>query len=83
MIFLSISASSEEASEFSRVFDKTYDELGINVNHVKDVTGPILEFLCIELDTMLMEARLPNNKLQDAKDPRQARNFKKTLFIPR
>lgn len=42
--------------------------VGVKVNYAKDITGPVLEFLSIQLDTILMQARLPDDKLQEAKD---------------
>lgn len=37
------------------------------INHDKDCIGTTVEFLSIELDTILMQARLPDEKLQETK----------------
>lgn len=65
--FLSISPTSEIADEFNRDFIKICKELGMAINHDKDLTGTSLEFLGIELDTIQMQARLSSEKLEEAK----------------
>ena len=42
--------------------------VGINFNHAQDITVPVLKFLGIQPDTILRQARLPDDKLQEAKD---------------
>ena len=41
-------------------------ELEVKVNHKKDICGTIADFLGIELDSEVMEARLPKKKLDRA-----------------
>lgn len=64
----SISASLEEVNEFGCVFDQVCEKFDISVNHTKDITGFVLEFLIIKLDTICMETCLSDNKLQNVKN---------------
>ena len=56
-----------DAEEYARQFDKLCDELGLMVNHTKDILGYIADFLGIELDSIRMQARLPPDKLERAR----------------
>lgn len=64
--FLTILSSPKVASEFDRVFSEICEELRIIINHKKDLINTILDFLGIELDIILMQARLLQEKLQQA-----------------
>ena len=66
--FLAVCRTNPEAEAFTRYFFDLCKDLGIAVNEKKNKTGHVIDFLGIELDTMLMEARLPPDKLQKAKD---------------
>ena len=65
--FLSISPNVIIANEFSHDFAIICDELEFTINHEKDVTSTTVEFLGIKLDTILMQARLSNNRLAETK----------------
>lgn len=65
--FLSIAPDCDTADRFNKYFDSVCDDLGIAINHDKDATGTTVDFLGIELDTIRMQARLPEDKLQEAK----------------
>lgn len=49
-------------------FGNTYNNLGLLIKAKNDRIGHILDFFGIKLDTILIQARLPENKLQKAKD---------------
>lgn len=53
---------------YSRHFGNTCDDLGLLIKAKKDCIGHILDFLGIKLDIILMEALLPKDKLQKAKN---------------
>ena len=52
---------------YQHQFDILCGELGLKVNHKKDICDTIAEFLGIELDSIAMEARLPPKKLEKAR----------------
>lgn len=65
--FFAILPSGADADAYGRQFDKLCGELGLMVNHTKDILGTIADFLGIELDSILMQARLPPDKLDRAR----------------
>ena len=65
--FLAILLPYQNPQEFSNQFDKLTAILNIQVNSKEDITGITAEFLDIEIDTMKIEARLSEEKLQRAK----------------
>lgn len=64
--FLSILPTAKDATEFDRDYAEVCKELGFVINHSKSLTGTTVEFLGIELDTIRMEARLSETRLQEA-----------------
>lgn len=50
--FFLIAADTKKALKFGQIFDKICKELGISVNHAKDISGTLVDFLGIELDTI-------------------------------
>jgi hypothetical protein len=58
--------SSAATAEFSHLFERTCNRLGLRIKESKSVTGTTAEFGGIELDTLKMEARLPPAKLDKA-----------------
>ena len=54
--------------------------VGLKINEKKNKQGTVVEFLGIELDTHLMQARLPAEKLQKAKDVIQRTLNKSTIL---
>ena len=51
---------------YCKTFDSLCETLGLKVNRNKDKLHTVVDFLGIELDTVLMQARLPEDKLQKA-----------------
>ena len=51
---------------YEQDFDGLCSDLGLKVNVKKNVCGTLVDFLGIELDSSLMEARLPPKKLDMA-----------------
>ena len=66
--FFAILAPDADAELYSRQFDALCSQLGLNINHTKDILGTIADFLGIELDSNLMQARLPPDKLIRARN---------------
>ena len=64
--FFAVLTPKADKAECQRQFDKLCDLLGLKVNHKKDICGTIAEFLGIKLDSIAMEARLPQKKLLKA-----------------
>ena len=52
---------------YSLQFDDVYSQLGLLVNHTKDKIGTVANFLGTEMDTILMQARLSQDKLARAR----------------
>ena len=65
--FFAVLKTSEDGEAFSRSFNDVATRLGFSVNVKKDVTGTTVEFLGIILDSIAMEARLPQEKLDRAR----------------
>lgn len=55
------------STPYKDYFDFLYKILGISNNKKKKKRGQIVVFLGIELDSLLIEARLPADKLEKAK----------------
>ena len=53
---------------YSYEFNELCYNLGFTVNDKKSMAGTTAEFLGIELDSLVMEVRLPPAKLQRARD---------------
>ena len=66
--FFAILPPEVDAEAYARAFDMVCDDLGLLVNHKKDVLGTIAEFLGIEIDSVRMQARLPPDKLTRARN---------------
>lgn len=65
--FFAILSPGDDATAYAQQFDQLCGELGLQINHTKDVVGFIAEFLGIEFDSIRMEARLPPDKLAKAR----------------
>jgi Reverse transcriptase (RNA-dependent DNA polymerase) len=65
--FFAILPPSADATRFESEFDGLCVDLGLKVNTKKNVRGHNAQFLGIELDTEVMEARLPPDKLAKAR----------------
>lgn len=72
--FFAILSPTDDAATYGQQFDDLCVELGLTVNHSKDIMGTTADFLGIEFDSILMQARLPPDKLA------RARNTAKTLL---
>ncbi len=72
--FFAILASSDDVILYNQQFDGLCTDLGVKINHIKDVMGTIADFLGIEFDSILIQARLPPDKLA------RARNIAKNLL---
>lgn len=66
--FFAILSSSDDPHEYAVQFDQICSDLGLSINHIKDVMGNIADFLGIEFDSILMQARLPPDKLAKARN---------------
>ena len=66
--FFAILSPDADAIAYGQQFDKTCAELGLSVNHTKDIMCTIADFLGIEFDSNLMQARLPPDKLARARN---------------
>lgn len=56
----------DDTKAYEEFFARTCEILGFSINTKKNVTGTSAEFLGIEIDTIQMKARLPQNKLEKA-----------------
>ena len=65
--FLAVLHPDQDPLKFSQQFDSIAISVGLRVNTRKDLTGTTAEFLGIEIDTIAMEARLPEEKLAKIK----------------
>lgn len=74
--FFAILSPNDDAIAYAQQFDGVCDELGLTVNHSKDVMGTKADFVGIEFDSKAMQTRLPPDKLIRArntmKDPKIA-----------
>lgn len=52
--FFAILSPYNDPIAYGKEFDLVCDDLGLSVNHTKDVIGTIAEFLGIEFDSILM-----------------------------
>ena len=66
--FFVILSPIDDAVAYSQQFDDLYAELGLSVNYSKDAISTIADFLGIEFDSYLMQARLPPDKLARARN---------------
>lgn len=65
--FFAILPPHADANAYVDQFDQVCMDLGLTVNHSKDAMGTIADFLGIELNSSLMQARLPPDKLARAR----------------
>ena len=79
--FLIILPKGTDPSPYNEVFNSLCKILGFCVNSDKDKISTINDFLGIELDTILMEARLPPEKLAKAIELVNAALRKKSISI--
>lgn len=66
--FFAILSPYNDPIAYVKEFDLVCDDLGLSVNHTRDVIGTIAEFLGTEFDSILMQARLPPDKLARARN---------------
>ena len=66
--FFAILPPQANAEAYYHDFDLICSQLGLVVNYSKDAMGTKADFLGIELDSILMQARLPPNKLERARN---------------
>jgi hypothetical protein len=64
--FLGIFTSLATAQLFAKVFQQVCGILGFGIKESKDMLGTTVDFLGLELDSVRMEARLPEEKKQKA-----------------
>jgi hypothetical protein len=74
-----ILALQANAIVYSYQFDQVYNELGLSVNYSKDAIGTKADFVGIEFDSILMQARLPPDKLHRARNTAQGLLKKPTI----
>ena len=55
------------ADRFNSYFNEVCQDLKVTVNIKTDLVSTVVDFLAIELDTNLMQARLPQEKLDKAR----------------
>ena len=65
--FFAILSPHVSANAYADQFNQICSELGLTINHSKDVMGTTADFLGIEFDSSLMQARLPPDKLVRAR----------------
>ena len=65
--FFAILLSWADAETYDRQFDELCSDLSLMVNHTKDILDIIADFLGIELDSILIQTRLPSDKLDRAR----------------
>lgn len=61
--FFAILPPQANAEPYCRDFDLVCSQLGLVINHSKDIMGTKADFLGIEPDSILMQARRPPDKL--------------------
>ena len=66
--FFAILSPTDDAVAYGQQFDDLCAQLGLTVNHSKDIMGTIADFLGIEFDSSLLQARLPPDKLARARN---------------
>ena len=66
--FFAILPPHADARAYCRDFELVCSDLGVIINHSKDIEGTKADFLGIELDSILMQARLPPDKLARARN---------------
>ena len=66
--FFGILSPHADAGAFANQFDQVCSDLGLAVNHSKDILVTITDFLGIEFDSTRMQARLPPDKLARARN---------------
>ena len=66
--FFAILTPYDDPIVYANQFDQICSDLGLSVNHSKDIMGTIADFLGIEFDSNLMQARLPPDKLARARN---------------
>lgn len=66
--FFAVLPPQANAEAYCRDFDLVCSQLGLVVNHSKNIMGTKAEILGIEFDSLLMQARLPSDKLARARN---------------
>lgn len=66
--FFTILPPQTNAKVYYHDFELICSYLGIIINHIKDIKGIKVDFLGIELNSILMQRRLPSNKLFRARN---------------
>lgn len=66
--FFAILPPQANAEAYCHDFDAVCSQLGLIINHSKDIMGTKADFLGIELDSILMQGRLPPDKLARARN---------------
>ena len=65
--FFAILLSWVDIEIYNRQFDELCSDLNLMINHTKNILDIIVDFLGIELDNILIQARLSSNKLDRAR----------------
>ena len=66
--FFAILPPHANADAYAHQFDQVCSDLGLTINHSKDIMGTTADFLGIEFNSILMQARLPPDKLARARN---------------
>ena len=77
--FFAILPPHANANAYADQFDHVCSDLGLTVNHSKDAMGTTADFLGIEFDSTLMQARLPPDKLIRAR--KTAKDLQNKAYI--
>ena len=54
------------AEQFALDYETVCRQLGLSIKHAKGALGQVVDFLCLEIDFLRMEARLPARKITEA-----------------
>ena len=65
--FFAVLSPQADYELYAQQFSLVYSDLGLSINTLKDVASTVAVFLGIEMDSNLMEARLPADKLARAR----------------
>ena len=65
--FFTILSPTVNMTIYNQQFNDLYAELNLTSNHLKDIIGTIADFLKIEFDSILIQTRLPPDKLARAR----------------
>lgn len=73
--FLAVLAPNADVNLYKQHFDMLCRQLGLAVNHKKDVEGTVADFLGLEIDNIAMQLRLPKYKLVRGEGYRPEKSF--------